>query len=78
MQGQADAPLDDTGIAQAQALGEYLARGKHGRITTLASSDLSRAADTAHIIAKNLAIHIDDVALTPALRERHMVRLYSC
>ena len=48
IQGQADAPLDETGRSQAQALGAAAASGALGAIRLpVLSSDLSRAADTA-------------------------------
>jgi broad specificity phosphatase PhoE len=46
-QGHADIPLDDTGRAQARALGGYLAARTFARAL---SSDLARARETAEIV----------------------------
>ncbi|GAC1310326.1 MAG: alpha-ribazole phosphatase [Vulcanimicrobiaceae bacterium] len=62
-QGQTDVPLDDTGRAQAAALGALLA----GDVFDVAiASDLGRARDTATIVlgARELALDLD-----PAWRE---------
>ena len=56
-------------------LGECIAEGRHGRVKAVVSSDLSRAADTARIIAEKLGIPVDEVKLASELRERHMGRL---
>ena len=54
IQGQADAPLDETGRSQAQALGAAAASGALGAIRLpVLSSDL-RAADTARALADHL------------------------
>ena len=75
IQGQADAPLDGTGAVQARALADALASGTYGAVSVIASSDLSRAADTAFIIADALGVPKEAVIMTPDLRERHMGRL---
>jgi len=63
-QGQANPPLSPRGERQAEALGEHLARcGVH----TLISSDLARAAQTAHIAGLRLGVA---PRLEPRLRER--------
>jgi probable phosphoglycerate mutase len=64
MQGQTDTPLSDIGRAQAQALGQRMARQ---RFVALYSSDLVRARDTAAEIAK-LTGH--EIISEPRLRER--------
>jgi broad specificity phosphatase PhoE len=64
-QGHTDVPLNDTGRAQAQALGERL-RG-HGIVGAVAS-DLSRAEETARIVAAALGIGVAYV--DRGLRER--------
>ena len=64
MQGTTDTALSALGRAQAQALGRRLA--KHG-FTTLYSSDLSRARDTAQAIAEHAG---RDVVADARLRER--------
>lgn len=65
-QGQIDAPLSDTGIAQAQALGEYL-RGR--AITAIYTSDLSRARVTAELIGGALGVAVQ---ADMRWREMHM------
>ena len=81
IQGQADAPLDETGRSQAQALGAAAASGALGAIRLpVLSSDLSRAADTARALADHLrggasttpAAPPPIVTLHPELRERHV------
>jgi broad specificity phosphatase PhoE len=64
-QGQTDIPLDDEGLAQAQALAMHL---RDERFDLAFASDLIRARTTAETIcvSRNLAIE-----LTPELREMH-------
>ena len=62
-QGQADAPLDDVGRAQAQAAAPVLASLAPASVT---SSDLSRARDTAAPLASAAAVAL---ATDPRLRE---------
>src|SRR3954471_15381320 len=64
-QGQTDVTLNDAGRAQAAALAARLAAH---RITRIVASDLSRARETAEIIARGLGI--DGVLLDAGLRER--------
>ena len=62
IQGQADAPLDDVGWAQAKALAEELSvpiDRKQTQLPTprlpIVTSDLSRAADTARVLAEAIS-----------------------
>ncbi len=63
-QGQTDIPLDETGIAQAERAARLLASL---RPSTLVSSDLQRAADTARALSHVAGLQVD---LDPDLRER--------
>ncbi len=65
-QGHPDSPLTERGLAQARALAERLTREK---FTSLYSSDLGRAVQTAEKIA-NATGH--SVITDPRLRERHL------
>lgn len=65
-QGHADIPLNDTGIAQAEALARRLATWP---IQTLYSSDLKRAAKTAEILSSSLKL---PPIIDPLWRERHV------
>ncbi|MEW6546278.1 MAG: histidine phosphatase family protein [Bacillota bacterium] len=62
--GQTDIPLDDLGRQQARALGEALA---DAGITTVVSSPLSRALETARIACASL--EVDDPRVEPALTD---------
>lgn len=64
MQGTTDTKLSDVGCAQAQALARRLV---NETFAALYSSDLSRARDTAHVIAQLTGC---DLMLEPRLRER--------
>lgn len=66
IQGVSDIPLNDTGRAQAAAAGEILARH---RFDLLVSSPLSRAQETAMIIARRLGMPAP--LLVPDLIERN-------
>ncbi len=80
VQGFRDTPLNDTGRAQARALGERLAeneneigngKGNGNGIASIVSSDLSRARETAEIVGEILNLPI---ALDPRLREANRGR----
>ena len=64
LQGQFDSPLADQGRRQARALARRLVREKWS-VSTVYSSDLSRASETAEILAASL-----DVAITLDARLR--------
>ncbi|MEN2741079.1 histidine phosphatase family protein [Microbacterium sp. X-17] len=69
IQGASDIPLNDTGRAQARTAGETLARLlPRDRSVVIVASDLSRARETAEIIADTLGL--DEPRLYPELRER--------
>lgn len=57
-QGHTDVPLDDEGLAQAQALGALL---REERIDAAVASDLLRAAETARLVLgeRELALRLD-------------------
>jgi probable phosphoglycerate mutase len=65
-QGHLDSALNREGLAQAEALGEYLARK---RFDLLLSSDLGRALQTASAIAMRTG---HEIVVEPRLRERRM------
>lgn len=68
LQGQNDTLLNETGVHQAQLLGEYL---KKITFDKLVSSDLTRCVAT----IKEIAVHqpqVVDIRYTPHLRERNM------
>lgn len=71
IQGHLDVPLNESGRAQARAIGQRLAGEQ---IAYCVSSDLSRAADTAREIVRH---HDLDLVLTPDLREAHLGELQS-
>lgn len=64
VQGHADRPLNETGIAQARALAEQLADEP---IDAVYSSDLARAHDTARLVADAHGLPVETL---PELRER--------
>lgn len=66
IQGSTDIPLNDTGRAQAVRTGMLLARRSWDAI---ASSPLSRAAETALLIGR--AIGIENIEIIDAIVERH-------
>jgi probable phosphoglycerate mutase len=65
VQGQLDIPLSAVGLAQAKAAAKVLSREK---FDVIYSSDLSRARQTAQPTVSLLSM---EVAIDPALRERH-------
>jgi probable phosphoglycerate mutase len=65
-QGHLDSALNREGLAQAEALAEYLARE---RFDLLLSSDLGRALQTANAIALRTG---HEIVVEPRLRERRM------
>jgi broad specificity phosphatase PhoE len=68
IQGQKDVPLDAVGRAQAQAAAD-LFRSSGMLPARIVSSDLSRAAETARILARALGMKVESYAAE--LRERH-------
>lgn len=68
LQGQNDTLLNETGIHQAQLVGNYLKRINFDK---LISSDLTRCVATMKEIAVHQP-HITDIRYTPSLRERNM------
>ncbi len=64
IQGQLDMPLSDQGRRQAQELAQ---RFKPGQIQAIYSSDLSRAKETAEIIARAIKLPVEEYR--PDLRE---------
>lgn len=69
MQGQLDTQLSEIGREQAQTAGENL---RHADIRRIMASDLSRAKDTADIIAGVLGLDDGGVDTDPRLRETHL------
>jgi uncharacterized phosphatase len=67
--GQIETPLTETGKAQAAAAGEI---AKSLGITYIISSPLSRAHDTAKIIAKKIGIAEQAIELNSLITERNM------
>jgi len=68
IQGSTDIPLNETGRAQARELAERLAAEYAGREAVIVSSDLSRAAETADILAQALGTTVS--LRMPGLQER--------
>ena len=65
IQGHTDIGLDDTGLWQAQRLAEALSNES---IDAIYTSDLARACDTAHAVARKIGV---DAVTDVSLRERH-------
>jgi probable phosphoglycerate mutase len=69
LQGHQDIPLNELGLAQAEAAACYLAcRHQQTPFSAIVSSDLQRAWQTAAVIGQALALPVD---AAPSLRERH-------
>ena len=68
IQGSTDIPLNETGRAQAREVAASLATEAAGRDVRVVSSDLSRAAETADVIAAALGVTV--ARRLPGLRER--------
>lgn len=66
-QGNTNVSLNESGKAQSEILAESLLTEK---ITSIYSSDLSRARETAEIVARKL--NIDEVKVDKRLRERNL------
>jgi uncharacterized phosphatase len=66
--GRTDTPLTDEGRAQAKAAG---AKAKDLKIDLIISSPLSRARETAEILAREIAYPADKILLSDLLVERH-------
>ena len=71
-QGQADPPLSESGLAQAQRLAERLCRATAIEISHIYASDLQRAQGTATIIAAALG---RPMTIDPVWRERAIGQL---
>lgn len=71
IQGQADSPLTAVGIEQAQAIGRYLDGWLSGQGLRIYSSPLSRAQQTAIIIAENIGFNPDIVKVDERLNDFH-------
>lgn len=69
IQGQADTPLTEVGIAQAQAISRHLAGMLNGQCFKIYCSPLSRAYQTASIIAETLAYDTTDIQIDQRLND---------
>jgi broad specificity phosphatase PhoE len=67
--GRADVPLNDLGLAQADALARRLGSDAFGRIDAIYSSPLQRAVQTAAPLARALGL---DVQIEPGLIEMNV------
>lgn len=65
-QGQTDIPLDEVGLGQAKRVADALAAELAGEPVSMITSDLSRAAQTAEVVAARLGV---PVTVEPRLRE---------
>jgi len=70
LQGHRDSPLSQTGIAQIEAVGQFLRDTIDDRGTfNIVSSPLGRAWQSAVIVAETLGRHADHIATEPRLKE---------
>jgi len=70
VQGQGDTPLNDRGLAQAEALADYFSERPRGLpVDRIVSSDLIRARQTADVLARRLKA---PATFHPELRARRM------
>lgn len=70
VQGQGDTPLNDRGLAQAEALADYFSERPTGLpVDKVVSSDLPRARRTAEVLAARLKV---GATFHPELRARRM------
>ena len=67
--GGSDSPITELGIRQAEKEAEELKR-RHISIDTIITSPLSRAVDTAHIIAKLISFPTDSIKVIDSLSEK--------
>lgn len=70
--GQHESPLSDLGVEQAHAAA---ASARHFEFDTIVSSPMSRARQTAEIIATHNGIALDEIIFMPELKERHLGEL---
>lgn len=73
LQGRTDVPLNELGIKQAEAVGEYLAQNDSNWDFIL-SSPLSRARKTAEVIAKKIG-YDKEIVIVPDAIERYFGEL---
>ncbi|SCV02791.1 LAME_0H05248g1_1 [Lachancea meyersii CBS 8951] len=73
LQGHLDTDLNETGIEQAQKLGQYLSKNRDIKFDRVFSSDLKRCQQTsAHVLSEYPESERPDVILKYGLRERSM------
>jgi len=69
LQGRTDVPLNQEGIEQIGAAGEFLTRADE-TINVIISSPLARARESAEIIADRMGLKKDDIVIEPDFMER--------